>query len=688
MKSQVISRDNSILCLPVLLLSCWLGTSYAAMPLDCGEPKLDNADDSGLFLWKRYCGADVQSFVVRALGGNSSLPTRFHGRVASTEELTGVETSSLEKNDAVELLVGSLAIQFQLNVAKGGADTFYFQSHRAAKSCFGTDLPVGTQVRVGPEATLITAPFDLGTLESCSMALDQPPNIVVILTDDQRWDSLPSMPAVADLASRGLRFSSAFVSLPLCGPSRAAIHSGGFRASNNGVTSNNQTLSPIAEFNDRDTLATNLQSAGYQTFFTGKYLNGYRAGYVPPGWTRWIGNNTGPGTDWNNFEVTIGNSNANPTHGSIQAISQYVTDYHRDQINAFIDTAGSGPFFVFWAAFAPHHLATPAPEDETLFSDYLYRDRAWGETDLSDKPSWILGKYRFSASKRPDDEFHRQQLRSLQAVDRGVASIVEKVSALGLADRTVFFFLGDNGYHWGEHGLSGKGLAYEESLRVPLVAFGSGIVPGVENRLVFADLDLGPTITQLAGLPSRETDGQSLRPFLQGENPQWRSSMLFESWGPRGKGPYETWAALRTDRWKYIRPATGVEELYDLINDPYEEQSLHKSAEFDVVRRALSRQLEAEKSPALKTYTVPIGKVGTAYSAALRGWGGSGVYRWFVERGALPTGLFMDSSTGLISGTPTTVGSWTVRIRVDDGTIGTHSGRPRGQRSVYRFQVK
>jgi arylsulfatase A-like enzyme len=519
-----------------------------------------------------------------------------------------------------------------------------------------------------------------------------PLNIVVILSDDQRWDTLWSMPSIENLASRGMTFSNAFVSNPICGPSRASILSNGFRSANTGITQNVQSMSPIANFNDRDTLPVHLQQAGYQTFFTGKYLNGYStiAGYVPPGWTRWVANNGGPEQQpWNNYRVTIGTSGKESATGSIVGpIRTYVTDYQKDQVLSFLETVGSQPFFVFWAAFPPHSPATPAVEDQTLFDDYLYRDRAWGEADLSDKPSWVGNVSQFKDSHKPSDTFHRAQLRSLQALDRGVAEVVDKVTEIGAAGRTVFFFLGDNGYLWGEHGLSGKGLAYDESVHVPLVVFGAEVTSGVDNRLVYADLDLGPTVMEIAGLSCGNTDGRSLWPLLRGENPAWRESLLFESWGAIGYGPYETWAALRTKRWKYIRQASGEEELYDLIADPFELQNLRTDAEFDAVRTNLASQLDAEKALALKVYLVPNGRLGRAYALQLDAWGGSRNYRWAIESGSLPAGLSLNTQTGLISGIPTTAGTWSARIRVEDGTWMTHSLLPSAHATSYTFTIK
>ena len=162
----------------------------------------------------------------------------------------------------------------------------------------------------------------------------------------------------------------------------------------------------------------------------------------------------------------------------------------------------------------------PAPGDETLFSDYEYRNRAYGEADLSDKPTRI--QQTLPLDTRQLQTFQRNQLRALQAVDRAVGAIVDKLEAKNKLAQTVLIFTSDNGYLWGEHGLQGKGEPYEESIRVPLVIVLPGIAPRTDDHLVAMNLDVPQTIFDLAGI-SKDTDGVSLVPLLQGDNSLWRT---------------------------------------------------------------------------------------------------------------------------------------------------------------------
>lgn len=672
----------------LFLLASWLTGPAIHAATVCGAPSYDKAVDSGLYLWESGCGSATSTFHVLALAGGSTQQVVYEGQIDASQALAGVTGRSLEANDQLGLLSGNTQIHYSLKVKSPWLDEFRVDVPRSASLCFGNNLPVGSQVRVGPDATPITAPFDVRTLQSCAEPPGQYKNVVVIVTDDQRWDTVWSTPSIDALAAQGMTFTNAFVSTPLCGPVRTNLLSGGFRGSNTGIISNAKPISPLTDFNENDTLAVRLQEAGYKTMFVGKYHNQYPSmkRHVPPGWTRWVANNQQVVGPWYDFTVTTGSSGSTSSSGVLSApIPQYVTEFHRDEVLSFLDGVGPAPFFVYWSTYPPHGPATTLPEDAAIFADFQYRDRAWGETDLSDKPAWVSNPNRNPSAKSPDDEFHRDQLRSLQALDRGVADIVQKVSDIGQSNNTVFIVLSDNGYMWGEHGLSGKGVGYEEALRVPFSMFGAGIPSGIDERMVYADLDLGPTIIDLAGLSAPASDGASLQPVLAGENPPWRESMLFENWGYGSNGPYATWAALRTDGWKYIRQANGEEELYDLLFDPFEEESLHDDVAFNDVKTVLAAQLDAEKGLAGKP-TGPRGSVGVPFFHQLRGWGGSGNYRWYLHDGPLPDGLSLDSRSGVISGSPTSVGVSTLLVRIEDGTFGTHSGLPR--QHVYKVRIK
>lgn len=504
-------------------------------------------------------------------------------------------------------------------------------------------------------------------------------NVLVVVTDDQRFDTIAAMPNLADLANQGVRFTNAYMPSPLCGPSRASLFSGGFLTQNTLVLENGSPNGGARAFNDKGNLGSLLQGAGYRTAFVGKWVNGYEGmgRYVPPGWSRWVGRHSyATTTSWFNFEYVLGSSTryASGT-GAMVDSQQYTTYYERDQVLSFLEQGkgSSQPFFVMWSPSAPHDQATPAPEDATAYSNYVYRGRGYTETDLSDKPWWV----RYSTDRDGNDEFVRKQRRTLLGVDRSLGAIVDRIAQHGKLANTLIVFTSDNGYMWGEHGLWGKDKAYEESTRVPLVVVMPGVAPREEARLVSPMLDIGPTVLQLAGV-ARKTDGTSLVPLLR--NPgtaNWRNTMFFEK---TSSGAYTNaiWAGIRNQRWRYVRYWTGEEELYDLVNDPYELASRHRDPALATLKANLWSQTSSRLGLAvMPVRSFPNGRVGVPYGYQMETWGGKAPFTWRIVNGQLPTGLAIDTATGAIRGTPMATGTFAFTVRVTDSSYATQARQAR-----------
>lgn len=502
------------------------------------------------------------------------------------------------------------------------------------------------------------------------------PSLVVVLTDDQRWDSLAAMPLMTDrLADRSVSFTSAYQTTPVCGPSRASLLAGGFYAHDTGVRTHGRLNGGIDRFDDTRTLATAFQRVGYRTGFVGKYVNGYAsvAPYVPPGWSSFLAMRSED--PWSSFSVVKGASTALPSRGKgVGPIEQYVTDFQAERALQFLEQHGDYPFLLVFSPNAPHRPATPAPQDEALFGSFVYRDRAYGERDLSDKPSWVQEAPPFNEAAH--DAFRRDQLRSLQAVDRAVVALVDAVERLGKLDETAFFFSSDNGLQWGEHGLTGKGKPYEESVRVPLIVSLPGVAPRTDDRLVAADLDLPATLLDLARV-SAPTGGRSLRPLLDGSERGWRDELVLESAG-QAAGEGVSWSGLRVRRglqeWKYVEYATGERELYDLVADPFEEENAH--AVHPTVVAELAELLAPLQGLTILDDELPPASVGRAYAFELERWGGEAPFVWSVVDGTLPEGLRLEEATGRIVGTPFAVGERTFVVEVTSQAPALHSGRP------------
>jgi len=253
-------------------------------------------------------------------------------------------------------------------------------------------------------------PADLLTLTpAAAQALDPPPlrpNILFILTDDQRWDSAGAAQApsgevimprtLAELADSGVVFPNAYVTTPLCAPSRAGILTGGY-AHRTGIYKNGGARGGAKYFDDASTVATWLRDAGYRTGLIGKYLNGYhelwskgQPPYVPPGWTEWRGMPKVSYYDYTMVEPDGEGGYVERKYGATEA--DYLTDVLREKAKDFISqsVASGQPFFLYLAFKAPHKPWIPAPRHLGLFEGLpLWRPPNYDEANVSDKPTWL-----------------------------------------------------------------------------------------------------------------------------------------------------------------------------------------------------------------------------------------------------------------------------------------------------------
>lgn len=400
----------------------------------------------------------------------------------------------------------------------------------------------------------------------------EPLTIVLVVTDDQRFDTLWAMPTVtAELVDRGASFPDAFVVNPICCPSRTTILTGEYSHST-GVYRQVPPYGRFEWFRDDSTLATWLDEAGYTTGLFGKYLDGYQhaglTGYVPPGWDRWV---AFIHSQYYDYALSI--------DGQVRRFGSAPQDYSTDVLarmaEAFIRRA-QGPAFLYFAPAAPHGPAPPAPGDEGAFSDLEpWRPPSYDEADVSDKPAWVRNLQPLSPPRREHiDALRANQYRSLLAVDRAVGRLIRALRATGRLENTLFIYTSDNGLLWGEHRWRRKEAAYEESIRVPLVVRwdAGGVLPGSRPDVLAANVDLAPTIAHAVGIPAPGAEGISLLTALRGEPGPGREDLLIEHLA--GANPVPTYCAVRSRAWTYVRYADGSEELYDLRTDPYELENL------------------------------------------------------------------------------------------------------------------
>jgi arylsulfatase A-like enzyme len=421
------------------------------------------------------------------------------------------------------------------------------------------------------------------------------PNIILILTDDEDRQAHAYMPRVRRLLhEQGTTFDQYFVTYALCCPSRASILRGQY-PHNTGVVGNLPPTGGYARFVEKgdevSTVATWLQGAGYYTSLIGKYLNGYDSGdarHVPPGWSDWhalVGR-----AKYVGYEMSV--MGRLKKHGSSD--EEYQTDVLRNLALSAMRKASerNRPLFLYLATAAPHLPAQPAPRHLQLFGDvHLPRGPSYDEADVSDKPPIIRDDPRVTAGDTARfGRIHRRRLQTLQAVDEAVEAVISALQASGQLDNTYIVYTSDNGWHMGEHRLhAGKNTAYEEDIRLPLVIRGPGVPAGQVITQMALNIDLAPTIAELAHVSSPDwVDGRSLVPLWKQPAPvSWRVSALVQ----RGSssqtqadegdeaGPAYGFHAVRTDRYTFVDWASDDRELYDLVTDAPELHNLVEHAE-------------------------------------------------------------------------------------------------------------
>jgi arylsulfatase A-like enzyme len=395
------------------------------------------------------------------------------------------------------------------------------------------------------------------------------------------------------------------------------------------VLGNHAPEGGYAKFDFSNALGVWLQAAGYRTAHVGKQLNEYGSALQPdqapvaPGYDDWFA--TRDPTTYSMYNYVVQDNGIRRPFGELPA--DYQTDVLVEKTAQHIRTwaPDDTPFFIHFAPSAIHWELydsetgpRAAPRHQGAFSDHRWHPRAnFNERDISDKPS-VARHY-----GPIDDEFeqtivndHRTRLAALLAVDEGVARIVRELEEAGELEDTVIFFTSDNGYLHGEHRMpSEKVVPYEESIRVPLIVRGPGFPAGARRDQLIGNIDLAPTIVELAGAtPGRVMDGESLLPFAGAPGHRTRRSLVLEAdfhQVPPTFAPFVPeyhhgvnvfYDAIRTNRYKYVHWFRDVdaepaqeEELYDLHADPYELDSLHESPRHAGLKRALRRELATFK---------------------------------------------------------------------------------------------
>lgn len=383
------------------------------------------------------------------------------------------------------------------------------------------------------------------------------PNVLIIVTDDQRSGTLGVMPRTVRVFERqGVTFERGFVTTPLCCPSRASIFTGLY-VHNHGVDRNRAG----SRLPQDVTVQRYLDDAGYTTAIVGKYLNAWPLGSDPPHFDRWA---VSEANTYRDAEFNV--------DGTLKTLPGYATDVLTSRSVHLLrqfEATDSKPWFLYIAPLAPHLPSTPAPEHADAPVPAWRRNPAVLEADRSDKPPWVREQNvspTWVEAKRAD------QLRTLMSVDKLVGRVARTLGKLGERRRTIAFFLSDNGFLWGEHGLAFKGQPYTHSIKVPLLLTWPGhVTRGARDSRFATTVDVAPTILDAAGItPAEPMDGKSL---LQA----WTRRHLFTEYYRTGQQySIRGWASVRTRRIQYIEYYTDdrsdvvFREYYRLERDPWQ----------------------------------------------------------------------------------------------------------------------
>jgi len=447
-------------------------------------------------------------------------------------------------------------------------------------------------------------------LASATLAAESRPNIMLVVVDDLRFDDFHAAghpfavtPHLDRVAREGAQFKNFFAVTPLCSPSRANILTG-LETRHHGILDNTDR-SPRSH--ELPTFARTLRAAGYNTGFIGKWHMGNDP--TPrPGFDYWVSmKGQGEVADPELFE-----------NGRLARAPGYVTDIFTQRALSFIRQPRTAPFLLIVShkALHPNKIQRadgttaaigeggfiPAERHKALYADARPPRRGNYAVPPKGKPALerpIPGLKPLGPDTVTPDETIRDRLRMLAAVDEGLGQIFAELEKQGSLDRTVVMVIGDNGYFYGEHGLSEeRRLAYEESIRLPLlVRFPPRVKAGAEPTGMALTTDLAPTIIELTGAPALPNiDGRSLVPLFSRTPDDWRKSFLIEYTTdivfPRTlKMGYD---AVRTERYKFIRyrDLDGMNELYDLRDDPFELSNLTNSPNAAEVRGRMEVELK------------------------------------------------------------------------------------------------
>jgi N-acetylglucosamine-6-sulfatase len=451
--------------------------------------------------------------------------------------------------------------------------------------------------------------FDAGSLKAVQETITaariegaKQRNIIFILADDHRYDAMGFMghpfletPHMDSIARHGVHLKNAFVTTSLCSPSRASILTGLYTHKHR-VIDNNRLVPEGTRF-----FPEWLQTAGYNTAYIGKWHMGGATDAPRPGFDYWVsfrgqGHYLPP-----NPKYTL-NVNGKRVHQK-----GYITDELTDYAVAFMEQQRDAdkPFFMYLSHKAVHANFTPAKRHQGRYAKVPWKrpaSEANSDVNYDGKPRWLRDQRNswhgvdFPYHSELDVErYYKSYCESLLAVDDSIGRVTAQLKKMGIHDETLVIYMGDNGFMFGEHGLIDKRVAYETSIRVPMIMQCPELFHGrtVVDQVV-ANIDIGPTIMEAAGLVTPgHMDGQSFISIAQGKEVSWRDYFLYVYYWEKNFPQSPTVFSLRGNRYKYITyyGLWDTDELYDIQKDPGETTNLIADPDYRQISKRFENQL-------------------------------------------------------------------------------------------------
>ncbi len=407
------------------------------------------------------------------------------------------------------------------------------------------------------------------------------PNVVLILTDDQRWDGMscaghPFMktPNMDRLAKEGVRFANMFVTTSLCSPSRASYLSGLYAHSHKVMNNFTDYPEGLSGYHLR------LKEAGYETAYIGKWHMGEQSDEKRPGFDYWA-SHKGQGTY---FDTTFN------VNGKRELLKGYYTHRVTELAVDWLKGRRRRPFLLILGHKAPHCPFEPEAKYAHVFDDIEIEKPPTANDYGEGKPEWLRQRVPtwhgidgplFGAGDYAT--FVRTFLATQLSVDDSLGEVYSTLKQTGELDNTLLLYASDNGSMLGEHGAVDKRTMYEESIRVPLLVRYPELIkePRVVKEMVL-NIDVAPSIVDICGArPLGNVHGMSWKNLVLGKAIGWRKSWYYE-YNYEKEFPYTpNVRGVRTDDWKYIHYPNGDDqpdkykaELYNLKDDPLETRNL------------------------------------------------------------------------------------------------------------------